>query len=156
MTTTQPASPVELEGFRLVKAANEALDRIDATGEDWLIVGEVYMRGRQEAMTEARTNVPKGKRYNRALDDWTARIHFDLRRIDEKTRTALAHIMENRAAFDAWRAALPTNQRQEWNHPRTLWRQFERTRIAKTTPEGSHAGKKPRPTVKEITVNWTW
>ena len=49
MTTTQAASPVELEGFRLVKAANEALDRIDAMGDDWLIVGEAYQRGRRLA-----------------------------------------------------------------------------------------------------------
>ena len=49
MTTTQAASPVELEGFRLVKKANEALDRIDAMADDWLIIGEAYQLGRRLA-----------------------------------------------------------------------------------------------------------
>lgn len=49
MTTTQAASPVELEGFKLVKKANEALDRIDAMADDWLIVGEAYQLGRRLA-----------------------------------------------------------------------------------------------------------
>ena len=49
MTTNQSASPVELEGFRLFKAANEALGRIDATGDNWLIIGEAYRRFRRLA-----------------------------------------------------------------------------------------------------------
>ena len=51
MTTTEAARdpPPDLEAARLVKLANEALDRINATGDDWLITAEAYQRGRRLA-----------------------------------------------------------------------------------------------------------
>ena len=119
--------PVDLEGFRLVKAANEALDRVNATGDDWLIVAEAYQHGRRLAMAEAHTNEPAGKAYNAALAAWSGRTQFSLDRIDKYERRDLARIMENRPAFDAWRATLTANQCRVWNHPTVMWRRFSAT-----------------------------
>ncbi len=141
MTTSQVADD-------LVKAANEALDRIDAAGDGWLIIGEAYQHGRRRAMAEERTNKPVGKSYNATFEAWCERTHFNLDRIDKTIRRDLARIMENRPAFDVWRATLAVNQRQAWNHPLTMWRRFTGTRAKGGS--GPTLEQKARPNVVEL------
>jgi hypothetical protein len=150
MTSEQAAGdrPVDLEGFKLVKAANEALNRIDATGDHWLTIGEAYQHGRRLAMAEARTNVPTGKRYNTAFEAWCERTHFSLDRVDKYERRDLARILANRPAFDAWRATLTANQRHAWNHPSVMWRRFTATQAKGGTSPTLE--QKARPNVIEL------
>jgi hypothetical protein len=143
--------PVERTEAAAVEAANTALANIGRTAETWLdIVAPIYMAGRHAAMAEARTNQPKGKAYNRCLHAWATRVHFDLKLINEKTRTALARLTEHRVQFDTWWSTRTTSQRQEWSHPPTLLRHFDHYRI-KTSPGGSLAAEKmpAAPTAKQ-------
>src|SRR5262249_23498461 len=92
------------------------------------VVAQAYQYGRRLAMTLANTNHPVGKAYNKAFNNWCKRTHFDLGRVNEPTRTAMGHIMDNQAAFEAWRRTLAGNQRELWNHPCTMWRHFAAAR----------------------------
>jgi hypothetical protein len=148
MTSMQAADdpPVDLEGFRLVKVANEALDRINATGDDWLIVSEAYDLGRRLAMAEAHTDKPVGKRYNAAFEAWCKRTSFNLDRVDKTIRRDLARIMEDRPAFNAWRASLTAKQRHLWNHPTVMWRHFTQAKGG----TGPTLGQTTHPNVIEL------
>ena len=111
----------------------------------WLnVIAPVYLAGRADAMREAGVNVPKGKNYNRHLDEWAKRIGFDLKLIDEHTRVTLAHLTEHRAEFDEWWTARTTNERQEWAHPRTLWSKLKRYLASKTGTSDSHGAEKKK------------
>ncbi|MGJ5135693.1 hypothetical protein [Bradyrhizobium oligotrophicum] len=124
----------------IVRRAVEALDVIDKTFENWLIIGEAFERGRQWATREARTNVPKGRGYNEAFSRWMKRYEAGkLTTIDQAARYRLGKIMENRQAVVAWRQTLTSNQLREWSHPTTVWRRFE---AAHNVPDDD-APKKP-------------
>ena len=110
----------------LVRRAIEALDAIGMTFDHWLVIGEAFERGRQSAMREARTNVPKGRGYNDAYSRWMKRYEAGrLSTIDQAARFRLAKIIEHRSEVLAWRETLTSNQRREWSHPSTVWRRFE-------------------------------
>ncbi|MGJ4899442.1 hypothetical protein ACQR2B_31020 [Bradyrhizobium oligotrophicum] len=124
----------------IVRRAVEALDVIDKTFENWLIIGEAFERGRQWATREARTNVPKGRGYNDAFSRWMKRYEAGkLTTIDQAVRYRLGKIMEKRQAVVAWRQTLTSNQLREWSHPTTVWRRFE---AAHNIPDGD-APKRP-------------
>lgn len=117
-----------------VDAANAALDRLSKTGDDWLIVTEVYYDLRLEAMASAGAAEAKGTGYNNALRRACEGAGFKLdRHVDEQTRRAMARIMENRADFDRWRARLSPKERRDWSHPVTMFRHFAKSPDA---PEG--------------------
>ena len=98
---SQRGSPALIMGPRddnqnLVHRANEALRRLSASGDDWLVVAQAYQHGRRLAMNLANTNQPVGKAYNKAFGDWCKRTHFELDRINPPTRTAMGHIMRTK------------------------------------------------------------
>jgi hypothetical protein len=125
----------------IVRQAVEALDAIDRTFDHWLVTGEAFERGRQSAMREARTNVPKGRGYNEAYSPWMKRNEAGkLATIDQAVRFRLGKIIEHRSEVLAWRQTLTSNQRREWSHPTTVWRRFEAANVVRTDDDGE---KKP-------------
>ena len=113
---------------QLVDQANAALEHIDKTPDAWLTVIDAYAAGRNLAMVRSGSNRPIGRGYGIAFNQWVARTGFDMKKIDEQTRTAMGKIIDDRTGFDEWLKTLTPSQRQMWNHPRTLLRHFEQSR----------------------------
>ena len=104
--------PGDLDGIGLVEAANQALDRVNATAADWLIVAEAYKhrpfwRWPRRIVT-SRPAKPTTRRSRLGVSGRTSASD----RIDKYERRDLARIMANRPAFDDWRATLTADQRR--------------------------------------------
>src|SRR5262252_357095 len=81
---------------------------------DWMIIGDGLMEGRAWAMRQAGTNVPEGKGYIMAYNEWLKRWHVE--DIDKSVRAKLLNIMEERAAVEEWRATLTVPDRRRLNN----------------------------------------
>jgi hypothetical protein len=129
-----------------IKRGQEAWSRhkTDATWNDWLAIGQALSIGREDAMATAETNAPVGSRYNVEFGDWLVRHKFD--DIDKADRSRLFDAMANLPAIEAWRGALPQNQRLRLNHPSTVLRKWRAATVAKPP-------KDPKPTLKDSVVN---
>ena len=109
----------------------EALDRLSNTARvwaDWQRVGAALAAGRTEAMRLAKTNTPKGRKYNRAFGDVLKREQLGTDRLDSATRNQLLQIDEHKSEIEEWRATLPLAQRLRLNHPSAIWRNWQRTK----------------------------
>ena len=107
----------------------EALERL-STGlnwSDWQTVGAALAAGRSEAMRIAKTNTPKGRKYNRAFGGVLKREQLGTDRLDSATRNQLLQIVANQSAFEEWRATLLPARRLRLNHPSAIWRNWQRT-----------------------------
>jgi hypothetical protein len=111
------------------REARSALDRLN-TGRDWsdwAMVGAALAAGRAEAMRTAKTNRPKGRRYNQAFGAVLKRERLGADRLDSATRNQLLRIQENLAAIEEWREKLEPTHRLKLNHPSAIWRRWQRT-----------------------------
>ena len=118
----------------LIKAGQQAWARLQAhqTWDDWKVVGFALAEGRTKAMAAAKTNQPKGSRYNKIYSNWLgARGFSDL---GKSTRARLLQCTENIAAIDAWLQTLKADKRLKLNHPTSVLSAWKR---ATTAPEPS-------------------
>jgi hypothetical protein len=107
-----------------VRRGQEAWSRLATrekhTWEDWILVGEALRVGRHQAMRQAGTNTPSGKRYNGIFGEWLQETGFDA--VDKGARSRLFDCLENLDQINNWRDALPFGRRLELNHPNTVFR----------------------------------
>jgi hypothetical protein len=131
----------EYETDRIAELGRDAWRRLKKTKiwNDWLMVGEALMVGRQLAMDEAKTNQPIGRRYNQIFGEWL--IHYKLNDMDGSDRKRLFTVMENKHAIEAWRDAKPLRERLMLNHPNVVLRKW---RTETSEPKEKESRPSPR------------
>jgi hypothetical protein len=82
-----PRPPEDQDKVRL---GQEAMARRRRGWDDWVVIGEAIEVGRTEAMREANTNEPVGRRYERAMAKWLVDRSF--KEIDKGIRALLERI----------------------------------------------------------------
>jgi hypothetical protein len=99
--------------------------------KDWLAIADAIAAVREEAMSLAHSNTPQGPPYRAAYrriiegrEPWIAGIN-------EATRSHCCWLVDNLPAVMTWRETLTFEQRDTWNHPTTIRRQYERSHQAK-------------------------
>jgi hypothetical protein len=113
-----------------IQAGQNAWARLKAhqTWSDWKVLGTAVAGGRVEAMREARTNRPAGRRYSESFCAWlTANKFAD---IGKTTRARLLQCMENIDAIEAWLKKLEIDKRLKLNHPTTVLGAWKRSTAA--------------------------
>jgi hypothetical protein len=53
-----------------------SLEQAQGVLDDWFVLGQALVIGRTEALKEARTNKPSGRRYNEAIGVWLRETGF--------------------------------------------------------------------------------
>lgn len=137
-TRMRPDKEAEYE-----RLAEEAYERIK-TGQhwrDWTYVAQGLAAGRQKAMREAHTNQPSGRGYNEAFSRWMNTRPW-ARSLDKATRAHLLWVADHLVEIEGWRETLAQNQRDQWNHPTTVRRAYER---AKKQDREQTAGEESKP-----------
>jgi hypothetical protein len=92
-----------------------------ASWQDWLIIGEALVIGREWAMAKA-NGKPGSRHYNVEFGEWLRLHGFD--DIDKSDRSKLVSIMQALPKIEAWRATLTEGQRLRLNSPSAVWRAF--------------------------------
>ena len=105
---------------------------------DWMIIGDGLMEGRVWAMRRAGTNVPEGKGYIMAYNEWLNR--WRVTDIDKSVRAKLLNVIENRAEVEEWRSVQP--DKRKLNNPDVVWRKYQAaTKVKKPKPRSKEAGR---------------
>jgi hypothetical protein len=126
--TTHPKSD-------LIEAGQQAWSRLKSrsTWADWKALGVAAIEGRTEAMARARTNEPKGRRYNTEFGTWLA--EHDFGDLEATTRKRLLQCMENIAAIDTWLTGLNNGKQLRLNHPATVLSAWKRATAKPNEPD---------------------
>jgi hypothetical protein len=134
----------------IVNRAKQAWQRLQhgQSWRDWLQIGAALEFLRNEALHEAHTNAPTGSRY---ADTFSRRmVQCALDEVHKSVRSRLFECLQHRAEIEAWRDALPLNQRLKLNHPTTVLRHW---REATKPPEKkSNKTLSPVATLKAVVV----
>jgi len=123
--------------------------KADLTGswEDWRLIGQALVIGRQQALEKANKARPGGKTYNTAFSEWLRYYGFD--QIDKADRAKLLNIIDDLDKVERWRAGLTEGQRARYNAPSTIWRAYTcPNRGNRGQPRSIHHTEQPLP-VKE-------
>mgnify|MGYP001417859242 CR=1 FL=1 len=131
---------------RIIKQGQEAWRRLkkSKSWNDWIMVGDALVVGRNWAMRQAGTNRPEGKGYNMAMAEWLTRNKLD--DIDKSHRSRLIDCIENLGAIEEWRATLTLGQRLTWNHPNIIWMHW---RKAIEPAPVANPDSPPKPTLRD-------
>jgi septal ring factor EnvC (AmiA/AmiB activator) len=97
----------------------------------WLAIADALAAIREEAMELAHTNRPQGPPYRAAHKRIVETREQWVTTINSATQTHCYWLVDNLPAIMTWREALTFEQRDLWNHPSTIKRQFERMTKAK-------------------------
>jgi hypothetical protein len=93
---------------------------------DWVKVADALAALREEAMDAANTpNNPKHPRYRAEIKKLEDREPW-VKTIDSATRSHCYWLADHLPGVTAWRDLLAANQREQWNHPTTIKRNYER------------------------------
>jgi hypothetical protein len=103
---------------------------------DWLAVADGLVAIREEAMDIAHTNRPQGPSYRAAFKRAEEREVWATG-INDSARAHCYWLIDNLPAVQRWRETLANNQRNEWNHPSTVKRNFERMTKVPVTKDGT-------------------
>jgi hypothetical protein len=134
--TMQPNNPTEaapssvnlggiVQPNDLIKIGRQAWARLQTheTWNDWTKTGAALLELRTKAMQSAKTNQPKGSRYNKEFSA-RLRVHgFDL---EKSTRARLLQCMENICAIEDWRSKLEPDKQLKLNHPTIVLNAWKR------------------------------
>lgn len=105
--------------------------------KQWVSVADALVAIREEAMDAAHTNVPQGPPYRAAFKKLIDQREAWAAGISESVRTHCYWLIDNLAAVTAWRETLTFEQRDNWNHPTTIKRQYERaTKVKEPKQKG--------------------
>ena len=137
--SSELSETTQVSDEQVIARAQEAANRLvaGASWQDWLAVGRALRIGRAHAMYEAGTNQPTGSRYAACFGRWLAAVKLD-KVADKATRSRLFDLLDNLDAVEKWHQSLPTNRRLAINHPNTVWRHWQRSKVV---PDPN----KPRP-----------
>jgi hypothetical protein len=110
----------------VIVAAQQAWRRVrgNATFDDWVSIARGLAAGRAFSMKLAKRNKPVGTTYNRAMGQWLAQHGLDEISAQERYRALL--VLDNLAAIESWRNALPEERRRTFNHPGAIWHAWQR------------------------------
>lgn len=119
----------------IIRAAQEAWGRLSAfqTYDDWMIIGEALLIGRNEALRAAQTDRPQGRHYNEAFSNWLKEHKLD--GIDKGARSRLLKCIEHREEIEIWRAAQPMSEKLKLNHPETILCHWQQSNVVKPAGE---------------------
>jgi hypothetical protein len=98
------------------------LSKEQETWSDWLVIGEAIEEATTAMMRGLGLNRPEGKRWADNFGDWLRETGFH--KIDKAVRSRLKKCMEHRSEVEEWRASLPIEKRVHYNHPTTVWRNW--------------------------------
>jgi hypothetical protein len=131
-----------------IHAGERALDELPAVAKEqiwdrWMQVAAGLEAVQQEAMFVAQTNEPTGARYAKTYKEIVKRHRYD--RINSSDRSRLLECLRNRAAIEAWLAALPTNKRLKIAHPLVILRKWKTT----LPPDPNKSERKKTPTLAQ-------
>ena len=118
-----------------IQRGREAFRHQQCGWEEWMAVAEVLVIGRAEVMSTVNTDEPRGKRYQKATDDWL--IENGFKGLDKSIRSRLLKCLEDRAEIEKWRATLTEPERLRYNHPNTVLRKWKSRTIIATTKRKS-------------------
>ena len=127
---------------QIIAQAHEAAERLIAGHEwqDWVAVGRALRIGRSHALYEAGTNKPEGKKYAASFARWLTEHKLD-QIADKATRCRLLELMDHIDQVEIWRKTLASNKRLSINHPITVWKHWQRSKVV---PDPNKA-QKPSP-----------
>lgn len=137
MSTEQQDASCETQ----LDKAREAWKRIQRNEcfADWLLIGVVLREAQADAMRAAKTNMPKGTRYNAEIGPFLKENGFDA--IDKGARSRLVKdVMPNRIAIETWLATVEPKKRLKLNHPQTVFSAWKR---ATAPPKEEEEESKP-------------
>jgi dienelactone hydrolase len=137
---------------RTVADAEAAVDvvRSGHTWKVWQTICTGFHTGRLMALRKAGTNQPMGKNYNRAFSTWLGE-HPKLNSLDKATRNHCLWCAEHQVELDAWFPTLADNQREVWNHPTTVKRNYEKAHgLEKDAPHKPKAAPKSEAYEQEL------
>jgi hypothetical protein len=133
----------------IIREAQEAAHRLVAgqSWEDWKAVARALQVVRTQSMAEANTNKPEGKHYAAAISRRLADAKLDklLGGNEHKAlRCRLLDLIDRISDVETWRAKLPTNKRLKWNHPLTVYKNWQNSII----PTNNNSEKPGSPVAK--------
>ena len=124
------------------------------TLDHWIAAGAAWETLQQAAMHRSSSNHPTGGRYAKAYrlleHPWP-----ELSRIDKATRSDAIWLFRNEELVKSWLMTLTRKERDQWNHPTTVRRHYERRHphplsgkpptTRKPRPSRHSRGWEPRP-----------
>jgi len=118
------------ESLVIIKRGQKALKDLDKdkNWHSWLQVGEAIVECRTLAMRQAGGNAPYGRAYTAAFGYLMEHYKFVEHIKDKADRQKLVAIMDNLPDIEAWRATLSKDDRRRWNHPTTVYRQWQKAK----------------------------
>lgn len=125
--------PVSIEAALLDgRAAWARLRGERKSWRDWVRVARALAIGRTAVMEAVKTNRPVGSKYNSAMRAWLRDNGLDGISTQERYRALL--VLENLAAIEAWRDALPEATARRLNHPGAVWHAWRRSGSKQSKP----------------------
>jgi hypothetical protein len=91
--------------------------------EAYKIIGAALLIGRDHAMRTVGVNTPHGRRYSAAFRQWMKGFGFG--DMPDTTRKHIVMLVDNAAAIEAWRAALPQCERDRIGNAQHMVRRWQ-------------------------------
>jgi hypothetical protein len=134
MTTDERVLERRMERIAAGREAWTKLNQHQHFGQ-WLAIADCLYAIREEAMEQANTNHPQGPPYRRALNSIIEKREPWVAKINDSVRAHCYWLVERLPAVQQWREGLTFEQRDMWNHPTTIKRNYERMMVAKKPKE---------------------
>jgi hypothetical protein len=131
----------------IMRDARDAYGRIDR-GEhttDWLAIGRAYNALQARALAASGSNQAVGARYNACWAYYADRYGIAGFDIDKPTKSHCMWLAENWESVSAWLAQRGANERQRWNHPTTIRRNY----LARTVVQPATASQAAKPPMRQ-------
>ena len=106
------------------RAAWDRLKKGSGLWADWVFVGHALLDGRKIALHNAGIQRAHGSGYTDAFSSWMIDNKLN---VPPSARAKLFTLMENLPAVEAWRANLTETQRERFNHPSAVLRNYRKT-----------------------------
>jgi hypothetical protein len=120
----------------IIERARQAISRLieGRTRQDWFDIGDALALGRTVVKTRANIKTPNGAQHARLYSAWLAEVGLaNIDKIDKSTRARLLDLVDHKPDVLKWLATVPLNKQLEWNHPRTLWQHWQKSKISINT-----------------------
>ena len=108
----------------IVRRAQEALQRVSCSFDDWLDIAAAVQAGRTAAMHTAAINKPSGKRFAKAMSAWLHEHKLD--GIDKGVRSRLLECLKHRVEITKWRNDPKNKEVQRFNHPNKVFEAWKK------------------------------
>jgi hypothetical protein len=110
----------------IIHRGQVALVRLEQnqTWSDWSAVIKALAKGR-EICRQASGGHDKGRRFNKAMGCWLRCYSFD--RINKSDRSRLLRCADHLEAIDTWRSGRTLSEQLELNHPRVVFKRWQRS-----------------------------